>query len=63
MTAMRLGLSSKIGMKDREEGGPTGDGFLGFHCTGSVVHPRGHEPPGSVPLAKLCAGRLVGQRA
>ena len=31
MTAMRLRHCSKIGMKDGEEDGRTGDGLLGFH--------------------------------
>jgi hypothetical protein len=48
-------------MKDREEGGCTIDRFLGFQCTGAVVHSREHEPPGSISLAKICAGRLVGK--
>ena len=48
-------------MKDREKGGCTGDSFLGFQCTGAVVHSREHEPPGSISLAKVCAGRVVGK--
>lgn len=61
MTAMRLRLSSKTGMKDREKGGCTLDSFLGFQCTGAVVHSREHEPPGSISLAKVCARRVVGK--
>ena len=48
-------------MKDREKGGCTFDSFLGFQCTGAVVHSREHEPPGSISLAKVCAGRVVGK--
>jgi hypothetical protein len=34
---------------------------LGFQCPGAVVHSREHQPPGSVSLAKVCAGRVVGK--